>query len=430
MKRIILTIAAIAATMSAFAQNAAEYVTLRTDRPDGIYAVGDSVKVWADLAGMPEKELTMRVYKNGEYKSVSTETLTLKEGANLVFSGAYGEPCQYMINISDGKATRTGANNAGFVVAPETAEPGFDEPSDLLSFWNGEIKKMRKMKIKAVETPVEYKKKEIAVKEIEINCVGPAPVRGYMAYPADAEPKSLPIIIFLHAAGHTGSTSAKVGTAASLASKYHALAVDVNAHGFLNQQPEEYYKDLYEGSLKDYTSQGIESRNGYYFKWMFLRAERTVDYLVTNPLWDGKHIIVRGTSQGGMQSAFLAGIDSRITAAAVTVPAGLDQGASLKGRACSWPKTMSKFPEETRTVSPYFDPALLLKYSKAEFWCEIGLFDTTCPAMNVFAAMNQLKAPKTIITYQRSHNLDKSFRPAHKPVEKSEEEFIRNAASK
>ena len=59
-----------------------------------------------------------------------------------------------------------------------------------------------------------------------------------------------------------------------------ALAFDLNAHGMLNGQPQEYYDKLEEGELNHYREQGVESRDTYYFKGMYLRLMRTLDFLV------------------------------------------------------------------------------------------------------------------------------------------------------
>jgi len=312
------------------------------------------------------------------------------------------------------------------VVAPDDFKLGFTAPKDLEAFWKKEIKEMRKEKMSPVVTKDKSDDKFI-IQEVEINCVGPQPLRAYVAHPKDAQPHSLPIIINLHAAGRPGGPST-AGAARSYAA-YGALGMDLNAHGMLNDQPKEYYEELNNGELKGYSSREPLDKENYYFKWMFLRAQRAVDYLVQNPLWDGKHIIVTGGSQGGAQSCFLAAIDPRITAAVVTVPAMLDQGAKLQGRHNSWPSTMRNYEESTIRNSPYFDPALLLKNTKADIWCEIGLYDLTCPAPNIFGALNQVSTEKAIITVQRSHILrgDKTW---HKGIDDMKAEYFKKAMTK
>lgn len=185
--------------------------------------------------------------------------------------------------------------------------------------------------------------------------------------------------------------------------------MDINALGVLDDQPEEYYKQISTGEFSGY-SKSEPNKEDYCFKWMILRGLRAIDYLTQDPLWDGKNIIVTGTSQGGYQSAAVAGLDERVTTAILTVPAGLDQGGSLKGRTNSWPNAMSKHKAASTAYSPYFDGALLLRHTKAHIWSVIGLYDYTCPAANLFATFNAVKTEKELIPLQRAH----SFYPGDK----------------
>lgn len=390
-------------------------VRLRVSHPDGIYAKGEVIRVYADVQETPSAAVKMKLIRDSQLHHPELEKeLTLKPGENLLLEQAFDEAQSVIVSLkSDDEEIYAGA-----LVAPEELKPGFEEPKDLMKFWKNEFRQMRRLKMESVETSMEVPGEEAEKYEawnVEVNCVGPKPVRGIMACPKGAAPHSLPIVIFLHAAGRTPGTQSHLSTALDFA-RMGALAIDVNAHGFLNGQSDEYYNDLYAGELKDYSTREPDTRDNYYFKWMFLRAERTVDYMVKNPLWDGKHIIVVGTSQGGGQSAFLAGIDPRITAAALCVPAMIDQGASLRGRYNSWPKVYTKYPEKAASVSPYFDPALLLKHTKAEIWCEIGLFDFTCPPANVYAGMNEARTSKTIICYQRNHKVSGGENSRHQWV--------------
>lgn len=417
------------------AQTLRQDVSLRLNHPEGIYAKGDTVRLWADVKAVPEFEVSFRIMKFCNWTPEKKENVNLKLGENLLWEGVFNEPVQYVFELTDGKVPtdfkQAGVNNvfAGLVVAPEEMLIGFDEPSDLRKYWKKEIKAMRKLKI-TEEITKDRVENGYRIYHTEINCVGPKSLQAYVAHPADAKPKSLPIIINLHAAGSPGAPSvAGTALATSKCAEGGALAMDLNAHGMLDDQPQAYYDDLNQGELKGYSSREPINKEDYYFKWMLLRAQRAVDYLTQNPLWDGKHIIVTGTSQGGFQSAFLAGVDKRVSAAVLTVPAGIDQGGELKGRSNSWPYTMKNFKESSMKNSPYFDAALLLKYTKADIWCEIGMYDFTCPAANLFAALNATKkAKKEIVLWQRPHSLYPG--QTHGDVGEQRIAFMKKAAAK
>ncbi len=79
------------------------------------------------------------------------------------------------------------------------------------------------------------------------------------------------------------------------------LVLDINAHGIPNGRPAEFYEGLSQGELKDYRSIGRARREDCYFKGMFLRMIRGIDFLTAQPEWDGRTVIVYGSSQGGFR---------------------------------------------------------------------------------------------------------------------------------
>jgi cephalosporin-C deacetylase len=61
-------------------------------------------------------------------------------------------------------------------------------------------------------------------------------------------------------------------------------------------------------TLKDYVSIGNDDRDKSYFLRMYLSCYRAADYLAHRPDWDGRTLVVTGTSQGGMQAIVTAGL--------------------------------------------------------------------------------------------------------------------------
>ena len=87
------------------------------------------------------------------------------------------------------------------------------------------------------------------------------------------------------------------------------------------------------GAPMDYYEVGNRDREKCYFLDMYLRDARAIDYIVDSPDWDGKTIVLVGTSMGGQQGLAVAALNRRrVTAVIVNEPSGADTNGSLHGR--------------------------------------------------------------------------------------------------
>ncbi|MBQ4287031.1 MAG: acetylxylan esterase [Bacteroidales bacterium] len=402
---------------------------IELDMASGLYSVSDTVKVTATPLEAYDKPLEMEVFENGTL--VKTIKLGVINSKRVVYTDVRTEPVAVMLEFrEEGTLPEKIPMNLdqtedtfriGYVVEGTGFRPGFKAPANLKSYWARQIRNLRNHKMEAVAKPVALKGEEARKYEcfdVEINSLDTIPVRGYVARPKNAAKGSLPIVIQLHAAGVSGNwCNAKVRDAVNLAS-YGAIAFDFNAHGMLNDADESYYKELENGRLFRYSSRPINNKKDYYFRMMFLRAIRALDYITQDPAWDGKTIMLLGESQGGAQAAAMAGLDDRVSDVVINVPAGVGNGGFLLGRNDAWPypaenngiktptslhmdlSSLSVTPKnarKTKKVAPYFDGALLLKGCKARFLVEIGLVDTTCPPSEVFSGINGVEGPVQVI---------------------------------
>jgi cephalosporin-C deacetylase-like acetyl esterase len=179
------------------------------------------------------------------------------------------------------------------------------------------------------------------------------------------------------------------------------LALDINAHGIPNGKPDRFYQELANGSLKEYRTQGRESRDTVYFLGMFLRLVRAIDFLTAQPEWDGRTLVVHGSSQGGAQSIVAAGLDSRVTFFAAGVPAMCDHTGAAVGRISGWPKLVpngadGKPDARALEAARYYDAMNFASRTRAAGIVTVGFIDTTCPPTSVYAAYNALKGTKEI----------------------------------
>jgi len=286
---------------------------------------------------------------------------------------------------------------AGAGIDPTEIQASLPVPDDFDAFWAAQKAQLAKVPLEVQLTPVTSPVKTLEAFDMQAKCAG-APVSGYLARPVDAKPKSLPIILTVHGAGVRGSG---LGSAVGWAGKGF-LAMDINAHGLPNGKPEEFYKEQTEGALKDYRYVGRGSRDECYFKGMFLRLVRAIDVLTAQPQWDGRTVVVYGSSQGGYQALVAAGLDPRVTFISAGVAAGCDHSGMMVNRIAGWPKLVAigadgKPDPKGLETARYFDAMNFATRIKTAGTClTVGFIDTTCPPSSVYAAYNQIRGPKQI----------------------------------
>lgn len=433
------------------------------NHPDGQYASGDTVIVSVNPVKEYPTPLEVAVFENGVM--TRKEKIGVVSSPRVVFTDVRTGPVAVMLEFRpEGTFPESTPMNLkpsedairiGYVISASAFEPGFQPPKDLKRYWGRQIRQLRAKKMTVRSKPVAINDNGIECFDVEVSALDTVPVRGYVARPKNATEGSLPIIIQLHAAGVSGDwCKAHVNAAVDMA-RGGALAFDFNAHGMLNDAGDDYYKTLENGPLKNYSYRPITSRNSYYFRNMILRAIRALDYITSDPLWDGKTIILLGESQGGAQAVALAGLDDRVTDVVINVPAMIGNGGYLLGRNDAWPWPMEYNGVETPTssmldvdtgvlteknarrakkVAPYFDGASLMRGSKARFLVEIGLVDTTCPPSEVFSGLNGVAGEVQVISSPyRNHwsaNIPEPYKAWwNENIESFRQEYIKKVLS-
>jgi len=389
---------AVAGPVSAAQSSNSLVLTVSTDRADAIYRQGETVKFTIQLLrdGKPadDAEVQWTITKGGVPPSQSGRA-KLSHGTATV-TGKLDEP-----GFLQCRATFQGTNRlartavAGAAIDPLLIKPSLPVPADFDEFWAAQKKQLAEVPVNARLKPVKSPATNVDCFDLQADSVG-APVSGYFARPVGAKPGSLPIILTVHGAGVRSSS---LSGAAGWATRGF-LALDINAHGLPNGQPEGYYTNLASTELKDYRNRGRESRDTVYFRGMFLRLVRAIDFLTAQPEWNGRALIVHGSSQGGAQSIVAAGLDPRVTFFAAGVPAMCDHTGVAAGRVNGWPKFLANPPEQpdAKVVEAvrYYDAMNFATRTKAPGILTVGFIDTTCPPTSVYAAYNALAGPKQI----------------------------------
>lgn len=373
-------------------------LTVTTDRDDALYRRGEAVtfSVRLERGGRPIDggSVEWTISKDG-VPPIHSGRLELNHGEGRV-NGSLDEPgfllCRVTYTAGDGAKLVTALAGAG--IAPLEIERSASMPEDFVAFWSAKKAALAAIPIDAQLTAIASPEEEVEAFDVQARSIG-APVSGYYARPAGAKPGSLPAILTVQGAG---VRSAILATTAKWAAE-GAIAMDINAHGLPNGKDDAFYEALAMGELKGYRREGRDSRETIYFLGMFLRVVRALDFLTTQPEWDGRTLVVFGGSQGGAQAIAAAGLDARVTFFVAGVPAMCDHTGALAGRIAGWPKFIPTGEAPAAAVVSavsYYDCANFAALAKAPGFFTVGFIDVICPPSSVYAAYNALKAPKDI----------------------------------
>lgn len=419
-----------------------EAASVSPERASGIYRGGEPVVfvVRPDQGQAADEleRLTVVVLANSGGEPLATETkreadgslrvaFTPKEAGWYVCKGGPGEELN--------KPKSTAVAMAGVMVDGDKLAPAAAEPEDFDAFWAGKRAELKAHPAEAVLKPLSAS--QLAVEnrdgsaleqagyerfDLEIASLpGLRPVRGYLARPKNAAPKSCPIIFTLHAAG-IGAVWARGDSVKcmQLARDYHAIVVDLEAHGLMNGGTPEYYKEQGDAVKADNAARAGD-RDTWFLAGMAVRLMRAIDYAASLPEWNGRHLVAMGESQGGGQALYAGALDPRVSGVVALVPAMCDFAGPLAGRPSGFPKPydpkMAGAAERLRVVS-YCDNVHLASRSRAETLIFAGLVDVTCPAPGITAVYNRLAGKKRLYLYP--HKPHQGFPPGDESVGKFE----------
>ena len=384
------------------------------NRKNGIYKTGErivfTVKLKEDGKAAADKFIQYRLYhdhklvKQGNVSSANElqlESVPKKPG--WVFIQVWAKDKDKKLIKQPAKVNGKTVDfqvisGIGAMVEPEKLLPPMKEPDDFDTFWNKVKAELSAVPMKELEKTL-ITNASLRIYDVKIACAGEKPVSGYLCLPLKASPKSCPAIVSFHGAGVRSSFVRRTWA------KQGMIALDINAHGIENGKPRQYYEDLkknYYYAVLDrfrknnYNRWNRHDRDKYYFKGVYMRLMRALEYVKSLPEWDGKHLIVTGDSQGGAQVLAACALDHDITFAKAGVPAMCDHSGCLGDRLSGWPglyteKEHKENPAYAKCAA-YFDGAYFAKRIQCPIWFSTGFVDRVCPPSSVFAAYNSIPA--------------------------------------
>ena len=416
MKRMMMIALMAVVTLMAGAENypyRSDYLWVTVpDHADWLYKTGEKANIEIQFYkyGIPRNGEVTYTVGNDLLGTDTKGTVTLKNGRAKINIGTKKTPGFRDVVLTmklDGQSY-TQHVKVGF--SPEKIQPFTQEPKDFNTFWQGNLDELAKI-------PLSYTKeiaKEYCTDKVDCYLVKiPVSRRkqcvyGYLFYPKNAQPGKHPVVLCPPGAGIKTIKE-------PLRHKYYAengfIRLEIEIHGLDPRLPKETFDDISRAFNSDptgYLENGIDNRDRYYMKHVYLALVRCIDLLTSLPEWDGRNVAVQGGSQGGALALVAAGLDKRVNLCVVNHPALSDMaGYTEKGRTGGYPhfnRMTGLYTPSNISTMAYYDVVNFARKVKATTYMTWGYNDNTCPPTTSYAVWNTLNCEKeSLITPINEH---------------------------
>ena len=366
---------------------------------DSHYRLGEeaTLKVVAREGGQPVQGTELR-YKVGPemFLPNTWNTTRFVDGVATINMGTMKVPgflaCQYEYQLDGKKYT----DLVKLAYTPKQIKAYTTMPADFVRFWQNALKEARKVAFEPVmyEVP-DATNKQMETKLIRLRVGKNKWIYGYLTRPRDG--KKHPVVLVPPGAG-----SNKIFPS-DYFSHQGFVYMKIEIHGNDQRLPDDEYNAMRQKKCDGYMRRGMESKDTYYYKDVYVGCARAVDYLCSLPDWDGKNVIVTGGSQGGALSIITSALNEKVTMCAPFYPALCDLTGFLHQRAGGWPKFFTSWYKDGKVEIPqqkavetlsYFDVVNFARILRVPTFVSWGYSDDTCSPTSVWAMYNEITAPK------------------------------------
>jgi cephalosporin-C deacetylase-like acetyl esterase len=386
-------------------------VRVSTDRADWRYEPGQPVRfrIVATRDGHPLTGVRVNYRIGPEMMPPKIEqSATLTADGITVEGGTMNEAgfLRCIATVEQNGRTYRGLATAAF--RPETIKPTQKEPADFDDFWSAGKAALAKLPIDARITPLpEYGNTAADCFQVNLQNVGmgAAPSRFYGILCEPKAPGKYPALLSVPGAG------VRPYRGLALIAARGFITLQVGIHGIPVTMEQSVYDSLGAGALMNYNAFGLDNRDRYYFRRVYLGCVRANDFLTSHPKWDGTNLAVTGGSQGGALSIVTAALDPRVRGLAAYYPALSDVTGYLENRAGGWPHMFRadgpqshRSPEKIETTR-YYDVVNFARRVKVPGLYSWGFNDETCPPTSMYSAYNVIPGQKKLLlALETGHN--------------------------
>lgn len=380
------------------------------DHADWLYETGEQATVTVSLYeyGILQDGVEVR-YEVGQEMFPAEErgTVTLRGGKAVIPVGTMRRPGFRDCRMEATLHGRTYRHHIKLGFSPERLEPYVKDPEDFDSFWQEAMEEAARCPMQ-VETEYveEYSSDKVDCYLVRLQCCREGQhVYGYLTLPKAGG--KYPVVFSPPGAGIKPMNPMKT----IFYAEQGCIRFDMEIHGIRPDLPADDYRAVsaaFGTGENSYLVNGLDDRDAYYMKKVYLACVRAIDYLTTLPQWDGKNVIAQGGSQGGALALVTAALDRRVTACVANHPALSDMAGYKDGRAGGYPHLFTKFqgmdtPEKLRTLE-YYDVVNFARRITVPVYMTWGYNDNTCPPTTSYIVYNVLRCPKeALVTPVNEH---------------------------
>ncbi|WP_243349326.1 acetylxylan esterase [Parabacteroides sp. FAFU027] len=369
-----------------------------------------------------EAKITVSLYEYGVLKSdvkieysigpdmmpvTKTGTVILKNGKAEISLGTLSRPgfkdCQLTVTLNGEEYKHH--IKLGF--EPEKLTPYTKYPSDFTDYWEKAKAEAAKCPMEVVKVFIpEYSNDKVDCYLVKLQVYKKGSyIYGYLTMPK--KEGKYPVVVSPPGAGIKPMEPSKD----LFYAENGCIRFDMEIHGIRPNLDTETYQSIskaFGNGNNSYLVNGLEDRDSYYMKKVYLSFPRVIDYLTSLPQWDGENVIAQGGSQGGALALVATGLDSRVTACAANHPALSDMAGYKDNRAGGYPHLFTNFtgmdtPEKLKTLE-YYDVVNFARQIKVPVFMTWGYNDNVCPPTTSYIVYNTLQCKKeALITPVTEH---------------------------
>lgn len=373
------------------------------DHADWLYQTGENAKVEVSFCkyGIPRDGELRYSIGNDMLQPDKHGSVKLKNGRAVINMGTKKTPGFRDMKLSVSLDGKTYEHHIKVGFSADKIKPYTQEPQDFRSFWQKNVEELKLV-------PMSYTKElykdyctdkiDCYLVKLQIDKMGHS-MYGFLFYPKNAQPGKHPVVLCPPGAGIKTIKD-------PMRNKYYAengfVRFEVEIHGLDPRISSETFGEIsraFNDRNGGYLANGLENKDIYYMKHVYVGLVRCIDFLTSLPEWDGKNVAVQGGSQGGALAIIAAGLDSRVTQCVANHPALSDMaGYAAKGGTggyphfCRQPQILSN--KDCLNTLAYFDVVNFARYVKAPTYLTWGYNDVTCPPTTSYAVWNTLKCTK------------------------------------